>query len=802
MCEVIKMANQVSNVINSMRLKRLQKQLVAVNRLSDQMRNCSDEALQAKTADFKQRLEKRETPLDKLLPEAYATIREASKRVLGMYPKDVQVMGAIVMHQGNIAEMQTGEGKTLTATMPLYLNALTGKSAFLITTNDYLANRDFQEMRPLYEWLGLTASLGFVDIPDYEYADNEKQMLYNHDIIYTTNGRLGFDYLFDNLADHINAKYLPELNFAIIDEVDSIILDAAQTPLVISGAPRVQSNLFHIIKMFVETLVEDEHFKLNVNKKEVWLTDKGIDVANHYFKVNNIYLPQYFDLVRVINLSLRAKYLFKDNLDYFIYNGEVVLIDRITGRMLPGTKLQSGLHQAIEAKEGVELSQDLSVMATITFQNLFKLFNGFSGMTGTGKLGEKEFFDLYSKLVVEIPTNHPIIRNDKEDRVYAKSDEKNKAILEKVKEIHATKQPVLLITRTAEVAEYFSTQLFKDNIPNNLLIAQNVAKEAQMIAEAGQLGAVTVSTSMAGRGTDIKLGSGVYELGGLAVIINEHMENSRVDRQLRGRSGRQGDPGVSQIYVSLDDYIVKRWSNSKLAENEKLKDVDPDKLQDSPFFRRRVRGIVSKAQRVSEETAMMAREMANEFEKSIGIQRDRVYEERNRILETSDFSAFDFDSLARDVFDYDLRTKHIHNKDDIIKYIYEQLSFSFKDDAISQQIQTREQTIDYLVQQFNKQLKENMKIANNDYFKLRFLQKAILKAIDVEWINQVDQLQQLKASVNNRQNGQRNAIFEYHKVALETYEMMLINIKRATIRNLCLSILTFDKDQDLVVHFP
>lgn len=796
------MANQVSNVINSMRLKRLQKQLTAVNRLSDQMRDYSDEALQAKTAEFKQRLEKRETTLDKLLPEAYATIREASKRVLGMYPKDVQVMGAIVMHQGNIAEMQTGEGKTLTATMPLYLNALTGKSAFLITTNDYLANRDFQEMRPLYEWLGLTASLGFVDIPDYEYADNEKQMLYNHDIIYTTNGRLGFDYLFDNLADHINAKYLPELNFAIIDEVDSIILDAAQTPLVISGAPRVQSNLFHIIKMFVETLVEDEHFKLNVNKKEVWLTDEGIDVANHYFKVNNIYLPQYFDLVRVINLSLRAKYLFKDNLDYFIYNGEVVLIDRITGRMLPGTKLQSGLHQAIEAKEGVELSQDLSVMATITFQNLFKLFNGFSGMTGTGKLGEKEFFDLYSKLVVEIPTNHPIIRNDKEDRVYAKSDEKNKAILEKVKEIHATKQPVLLITRTAEVAEYFSTQLFKDNIPNNLLIAQNVAKEAQMIAEAGQLGAVTVSTSMAGRGTDIKLGSGVYELGGLAVIINEHMENSRVDRQLRGRSGRQGDPGVSQIYVSLDDYIVKRWSNSKLAENEKLKDVDPDKLQDSPFFRRRVRGIVSKAQRVSEETAMMAREMANEFEKSIGIQRDRVYEERNRILETSDFSAFDFDSLARDVFDYDLRTKHIHNKDDIIKYIYEQLSFSFKDDAISQQIQTREQTIDYLVQQFNKQLKENMKIANNDYFKLRFLQKAILKAIDVEWINQVDQLQQLKASVNNRQNGQRNAIFEYHKVALETYEMMLINIKRATIRNLCLSILTFDKDQDLVVHFP
>ena len=796
------MASRVSNVINSMRLQRLQKQLTAVNRLSEQMRQSSDEALQAKTAEFKQRLANNETTLNKLLPEAYATIREASKRVLGMYPKDVQVMGAIVMHQGNIAEMQTGEGKTLTATMPLYLNALTGKSAFLITTNDYLANRDFQEMRPLYEWLGLTASLGFVDSPDYDYADNEKQALYHHDIIYTTNGRLGFDYLFDNLADHINAKYLPELNFAIIDEVDSIILDAAQTPLVISGAPRVQSNLFHIVKMFVETLVEDKHFKVKLNKKEVWLTDEGIDVANHYFKVNNIYLPQHFDLVRIINLSLRAKYLFKDNLDYFIYNGEVVLIDRITGRMLPGTKLQSGLHQAIEAKESVDLSQDLSVMATITFQNLFKLFHQFSGMTGTGKLGEKEFFDLYSKLVVEIPTNNPIIRNDKEDRVYAKSEDKNKAILENVVNIHATKQPVLLITRTAEAAEYFSAQLFKQNIPNNLLIAQNVAKEAQMIAEAGQLGAVTVSTSMAGRGTDIKLGDGVHELGGLAVIINEHMENSRVDRQLRGRSGRQGDPGVSQIYVSLDDYIVKRWSKSKLAENEKLRNIDSVKLQNSPFFRNKVRGIVTKAQRVSEETAMMAREMANEFEKSIGIQRDRVYEERNRILETSDFSGFDYDTLARDVFDYDLRTRGIDTKDDIVRYIYEQLSFSFHDTSISQYIQTRDQTIDYLIQQFNKQLKYNMEIAGNDYFKLRFQQKAILKAIDAEWISQVDQLQQLKASVNNRQNGQRNAIFEYHKVALETYDMMLINIKRGIIRNLCLSILTFDKEQDLVAHFP
>ena len=624
MLEVKTVNSGINTIINNMRLRRVSKSLKQINALSKEYSNYTDEQLKAKTLQFKERLQSSKTTLDKLLPEAYATVREASKRVLGMYPKDVQVLGAIVMHQGNIAEMQTGEGKTLTATMPLYLNGLTGKGAYLITTNEYLAKRDYQEMKPLYEWLGLSASLGFVDIPNYEYEENEKYHLYHHDIVYTTNGRLGFDYLIDNLADDIQAKFLPDLNFAIIDEVDSIILDAAQTPLVISGAPRVQSNLFHIVKSFVETLEEDVHFQVKFNKKEVWLTEEGIEAANHYFKVNNMYENQHFDLVRIINLSLRAKYLFKYNLDYFIFDGEIVLIDRITGRMLQGTKLQSGLHQAIEAIEDVEISRDMSVMATITFQNLFKQFNQFSGMTGTGKLGEKEFFDLYSKIVVEIPTNSPIKRDDRPDRVFANGNIKNEAILKSVVDIHRTQQPVLLITRTAEAAEYFSQQLFKKDIPNNLLIAQNVAKEAQMIAEAGQLSAVTVATSMAGRGTDIKLAKDVFEIGGLAVIINEHMENSRVDRQLRGRSGRQGDPGYSQIFVSLDDYLVKRWSNSNLVGNEKLLTLESSKLENSTLFQRRVKSIVNKAQRVSEETAMVNREMANEFEKSISIQREKI----------------------------------------------------------------------------------------------------------------------------------------------------------------------------------
>ncbi|MFI9578816.1 accessory Sec system translocase SecA2 [Staphylococcus capitis] len=771
MLEVKAVNSGINPIINNMRLRRVSKSLNQINALSNEYANYTDEQLKAKTLQFKERLQSSKTTLDKLLPEAYATVREASKRVLGMYPKDVQVLGAIVMHQGNIAEMQTGEGKTLTATMPLYLNGLTGKGAYLITTNEYLAKRDYQEMKPLYEWLGLSASLGF-------------------------------DYLIDNLADDIQAKFLPDLNFAIIDEVDSIILDAAQTPLVISGAPRVQSNLFHIVKSFVETLEEDVHFQVKFNKKEVWLTEEGIEAANHYFKVNNMYENQHFDLVRIINLSLRAKYLFKYNLDYFIFDGEIVLIDRITGRMLQGTKLQSGLHQAIQAIEDVEISRDMSVMATITFQNLFKQFNQFSGMTGTGKLGEKEFFDLYSKIVVEIPTNSPIKRDDRPDRVFANGNIKNEAILKSVVDIHRTQQPVLLITRTAEAAEYFSQQLFKKDIPNNLLIAQNVAKEAQMIAEAGQLSAVTVATSMAGRDTDIKLAKDVFEIGGLAVIINEHMENSRVDRQLRGRSGRQGDPGYSQIFVSLDDYLVKRWSNSNLVGNEKLLTLESSKLENSTLFQRRVKSIVNKAQRVSEETAMVNREMANEFEKSISIQREKIYDLRDQILEREHFEDFNFEQLARDVFANDIKYKKLINEEALINYIYKNLSFVFNETVTNIDIKNREEVIQFLIKQFKQQLNHNLKEVSDPSLKRRFLQKSFLKAIDSEWIEQVDNLQQLKASVNNRQNGQRNIIYEYHKVALETYELMAKDIKRKIIRNLCLSILTFDKSDDMVIHFP
>ena len=791
----------MTHTINQMRLKRLRKILNQVNTYSETYAQLEDATLQAKTIEFQKAIQAG-TPLSQLLPEAYAVIREASQRVLGMYPKDVQVLGAIVLHEGHIAEMQTGEGKTLTATMPLYLNALTGKGAFLITTNDYLARRDYEEMKPLFEWLGLTISLGFVDIPDYEYMPGEKQKIYSHDIVYTTNGRLGFDYLIDNLADGLEGKFLPELNFGIIDEADSIILDSAQTPLVISGAPRVQSNLFHIVKAFVETLKKDVHFKIEKTKKEIWLTTEGIDAANAYFGVNSIYDQDYFDLVRNINLALRARHLFDTNLDYFVYNGEVVLIDRITGRMLPGTKLQSGLHQAIEAKENVKLSLDMSVMATITFQNLFRQFNDFSGMSATSKLGEKEFFDLYSKIVVQIPTNRPIERIDYEDRVFKNTEKKNLAILERVNALHEIKRPVLLITRTAEVAEYFSTALFELNIPNNLLIAQNVAKEAQMIAEAGQLGAVTVATSMAGRGTDIKLAEGVKELGGLAVIISEHMENSRVDRQLRGRAGRQGDPGSSQIYISLDDYLVKRWGKGTMLNNEKLNQVDGETLQQSRVFQKRVQKTVTRAQRVSEEHGVVQREMANEYEKSISIQRELIYQERNRVLALWDIGRLNLSELAEEVFRRDYRQKALNTQEKLVDYIYQHVSFHFADDLSELSLHQEKEVVAYLAQLFEAVLEAQEKALNDRYFYTRFVQKAILKAIDSQWIRQVDHLQQLKSSVQNRQNGQRNAIFEYHRVALESYEAMSTEIKGHIIHYLCQSITTVDKGGKLVVHFP
>lgn len=791
----------INEEINRVRIRNVRKVLKEITNLENTFATLTDDELKAKTTEFRQRLSEGST-LDELLVESYATVREASKRVLGMFPKEVQLMGAIVLHQGNIAEMQTGEGKTLTATMPLYLNGLTSRGAYLITTNDYLARRDYEEMKTLYEWLGLTASLGFVDKPGYEYKKGEKKQLYNADIIYSTNGRIGFDYLIDNLADSLEGKFQKELNFAIIDEVDSIILDAAQTPLVISGAPRVQSNMFNVVKSFVDTLQEDIHFVFNQKKQEVWLIDEGVQLANQYFDVQDIYQPGHTALIRNINLALRAKFLFEMNQDYYIVDGEIVLIDRISGRLLEGTKLQAGLHQAIEAKEQVEISEDTSVLATITFQNLFKQFNAFSGMSATSKLGEKEFFDLYGKIVVQIPTANPIQRVDYSDRVFIEKEEKDQAIIDKVIEVHKTSRPILLITRTADDAEYFSKRLYDLNIPNNLLIAQNVAKEAQIISEAGYFNSVTVATSMAGRGTDIKLEKGVEKLGGLVVIISEHMENSRIDRQLRGRSGRQGDPGSSQIYISLEDYIVKRWSNDKLIENQSIRSMSASQIESSKVLTRKITKIVERAQVVSEEHGMLNRQVNNEFDQSISVQRLMIYKERNKVLEAQSFDTFDFKQLAHDVFTRFVYTEHPSTDREIKQYIYKNISFQFEDEIPEEVKQSPARLVDFLTMLFEQTMKQNKEQFKEDIFYISFIQRCILKAIDGSWIDQVDYLQQLKNSISSRQLGRRNVIFEYHRTALESYNTMTSEAKRRMVRNLCLSMKDYDKKGNLVIHFP
>ncbi|KGO31708.1 preprotein translocase subunit SecA, partial [Oenococcus alcoholitolerans] len=531
---------------------RVKKILKKINSLSGHMAELSDQQLASLTDDFQARL-KKGSSLDDLLPEAFAAIREADKRVLGMYPFDVQVLGAIVLHQGDIAEMKTGEGKTLTATMPLYLNALSKKGAVLVTSNAYLAEVGVDQMGPVYRFMGLSVGLG---ASEKKISIEEKQTIYRSDILYTTNYALGFDYLIDNLASSKEGKFMRPFNYVLIDEVDSVLLDSAQTPLVISGSPRVQSNLYEVSDDFIQTLKEGRDFKLDKERKNVWLTNKGCDLAEKYFNINNLFTAEFTDLARHIELALRVHYLFILNRDYVVEDDQVKLLDAVNGRVMENTKLQSGLHQAIEAKEHLKLSSDTRSMASITYQNLFRMFKKISGMTGTAMSDQQEFLDTYNMRVISIPTNKPMIRKDHLDRLYPTLPAKIAASVDFIKKIHATGRPILLATGSVRMSEIYSNILLKEGIAHSVLNAYNIAKEAQIIAESGRFGTVTVATSMAGRGTDIKIDEKTRQAGGLYVIATEHLKNSRMDDQLRGRAGRQGDPGSSIFFCSLEDDLL------------------------------------------------------------------------------------------------------------------------------------------------------------------------------------------------------------------------------------------------------
>ncbi|HES9528245.1 Preprotein translocase SecA2 [Streptococcus pneumoniae] len=784
-------------------LRKVKKILNQINRRKEEMALLTDEELAAKTQEFKRRLTAGET-LDDILVEAFAVVREADKRILGMFPYDVQVMGGIVIHQGNVAEMNTGEGKTLTATLPIYLNALSGQGVILVTTNSYLAKRDAEEMGKVYEFLGLTIRLPFADDEEEKITPKEKKEIYSADIVYTTNSGLGFDYLIDNLASSEEQKYMPEFNFVLVDEIDSVLLDSAQTPLVISGSPRVQSNFYGIIDTLMTTLVDGEDYIFKEEKKEVWLTNKGAKIAEKFLGIDNLYAEENNVLARHLVFALRAHTLFKRDKDYIIRKGEkdqeLVLLDQGTGRLMEMTKLQGGLHQAIEAKEHVKLSPETRAMASITYQSLFKMFNKISGMTGTGKVAEKEFIETYNMSVVRIPTNRPRQRIDYPDNLYITLPEKVYASLEYIKEYHAKGNPLLVFVGSVEMSQLYSSLLCREGIAHNVLNANNAAREAQIISESGQMGAVTVATSMAGRGTDIKLGKGVAELGGLIVIGTERMESQRIDLQIRGRSGRQGDPGMSKFFVSLEDHVIKKFGPSWV--HKKYKDYQvQDMTQPEVLKSRKYRRLVEKAQQASDSAGRTARRQTLEYAESMNIQRDMVYKERNRLIDGSrDLEDVVVDIIER--YTEEVASEHYASRELLFHFIVTNISFHIKEVPDYIDVTDKTAVRSFMKQVIDKELSEKKELLNQHDLYEQFLRLSLLKAIDDNWVEQVDYLQQLSMAIGGQSASQKNPIVEYYQEAYAGFETMKEQIRADMVRNLLMGLVEVTPKGEIVTHFP
>lgn len=790
---------------NHFQIQRLKKILAKVKSFESEMAGLSDADLRKKTQEFKERLAAGET-LDDLLPEAYSVVREADKRVLGMFPYDVQVMGAIVLHEGNVAEMATGEGKTLTATMPLYLNALSGQGAMLVTTNTYLALRDAQEMGQVYRFLGLTIEAAVVADETENLTPKQKRLIYQADIVYTTNSALGFDYLIENLAENKDSQYLSPFNYVIIDEIDSILLDSAQVPLVISGAPRVQSNFYSIMDTFITTLKEEEDYHYDDEKNEVWLTSKGILAAESFLDLEHLFSKENQELVRHLNLALRAHKLYKKDKDYVVRQGdkeaEVVLLDRSTGRLLEMTRLQGGQHQAIEAKEHVKLTEETRAMASITYQNLFRLFRKISGMTGTGKVVESEFMETYSMSVIKIPTNQPVIRQDLPDQLYQTLPEKVFASLDEVKHYHTQGNPLLIFTGSVEMSEIYSSLLLREGIAHNLLNANNAAREAQIIAESGQKGAVTVATSMAGRGTDIKLGPGVADLGGLVVIGTERMENQRIDLQIRGRSGRQGDPGISKFFISLEDDLLRKWGPDWLKKL--YKDYSTEEVQQHPvqLGQRRFRRLVAKAQRASESSAKMSRRMTLEYAQCMKIQREITYAERNRLIQAEERIDEEISRVLSQVIHQAAYEQSYETRADLYRFILDHFSYHAERIPYDFDIYSPEKIAELLQDIAEQELQAKKAYLKSDKLFTHFQRVSVLKAIDENWVEQVDYLQQLKTALSGQHFSMKNPLVEYYQEAYDGFEYMKERMKQQIVKNLLMSELALNPKGEVIMYFP
>ncbi len=770
-------------------LKKLYKILKKVRSYGEQMAALSDEELSHLTVVFKERLSQGET-LDDILPEAFAAICEADFRILGMAPYDVQVLGGIALHQGCLAEMNTGEGKTLVATLPLYLNALTGKSTILVTANEYLAVRDAQEMGAVYRFMGLSVAAGIPAKGQKEFGSEEKQKVYASDIVYTTHGALGFDYLMDNLARRREDRFLREYYYVIIDEADSVLLDAAQTPLIISASPRVQSNLYAVADFFVTTLEEERDYILEDGK--VWFTEEGIRYAETFFRIDNFYGKEHFEVNRHVILALRAHKLLEKDENYVVSrDGRLLLMDGSTGRALDGMKLRGGQHQALEAKEGVKITQESRAVAIVTFQNLFLMFPKMAGMSGTLADAADELRSVYGVKVLVIPPNRPGQRKDLPDRYFPNTNRQIRAAAATAMEIHQTGRPVLIVAANIENTERISRIFMKVRIPHNVLNANNAYWEAEIVKEAGQRGAVTVATTMAGRGTDIKLGKGVEELGGLAVIGIGRMDNVRMERQARGRAGRQGDVGSSQFFVSLEDDVM--------GENPALEKYIEERRK---IRRRKLKKLINKAQSLGEETSVMGRRNAVVHDKVIQRQRNLIYATRNKLLEGEELPLEIILDMAEGNIKRFLVSEENITRGILNRYILDNISYELDREATALSLEDRAAIERYLVERVCKVLKNQEKKVGSSKRMNEFMRVAVLNAIDDAWVEQVDYMQQLQAAVSGRSTAQRNVLFEYQDESFESFGKMRATVYANAMRNILLSDIFLDDAGRLNILFP
>lgn len=772
------MLNVLSKIFDSNKrdLKRLERIANNVEALADETEKLSDEALKGKTEEFKQRFQDGET-LENLQVEAFAVVREASRRILGMYPFRVQIIGAAALHEGNIAEMKTGEGKTLTSTLAVYLNALTGKGVHVITVNEYLASRDAEEMGVLYEYLGMTVGLNLNSM-----SKEEKREAYDADITYSTNNELGFDYLRDNMVLYSHDKVQRPLHFAVIDEVDSILIDEARTPLIISGQAARAANLYRFANTFVTTLKIEEDYSYDESTKGVVLTEKGVEKAEKAFNINNLFDLDHVTLLHGINQALKAQVSMHIDIDYVVDDGNVVIVDSFTGRLMKGRRYSDGLHQAIEAKEGLEVQNESMTLATITFQNYFRMYEKLAGMTGTAKTEEEEFRNIYNMQVIEIPTNRPIIRDDRADLIYASIDGKFKAVAEEIKERHEKGQPVLVGTVAIETSEIISDYLKRFGVKHDVLNAKNHEREAEIILNAGQKGAVTIATNMAGRGTDIKLGEGVIEVGGLAVIGTERHESRRIDNQLRGRSGRQGDAGVTQFYLSLEDDLMRRFGSDQMKSMMMKLGMDDT----TPIQSKMVSRSVESAQRRVEGNNFDARKRLLQYDDVLRQQREVIYKERNEVLESENIKAI-VEKMIASVIERAVATHtadekpeewHLKGLEDFLgaNLLPEnRLTVADFENKSAEEIQELIQT--EVTNRYNEKEEEMTEERMREFEKV-----ILLRAIDMKWTDHIDAMDQLRHGIHLRAYGQIDPLREYQSEGFAMFEEMVLAIENDAAR--------------------